>query len=96
MRADKKNHWIHLYASGDITLKKLHQKSGKKVTKAINIVPRYGGRLFMTAGRPIFLTWILGIGFATNPKCLQKATAAMQNHYDTKQKALPDIPEKPS
>lgn len=26
LRVDKKNHWIHLYSSGDLTLKFLHRK----------------------------------------------------------------------
>ena len=29
LRVDKKNHWIHTYSSGDITLKFLHRKRGK-------------------------------------------------------------------
>lgn len=29
LRVDKKNHWIHVYAAGDITLKFLHRKRGK-------------------------------------------------------------------
>jgi len=42
-RVDKKNHWIHIYAAGDITLKRLHRRRGKKAIEAINIIPRYGG-----------------------------------------------------
>ena len=42
-RVDKKNHWIHVYASGDITLKVLHRKRGKEAIESINIIPRYGG-----------------------------------------------------
>jgi len=44
-RVDKKNHWIHVYSSGDITLKFLHRKRGKKAIEAINIIPRYGGTI---------------------------------------------------
>ncbi len=43
LRVDKKNHWIHVYSSGDITLKCLHRKRGKKAMEDINIIPRYGG-----------------------------------------------------
>ena len=43
MRVDKKNQWIHVYASGDITLKFLHKKRGKEAMQAINIIPRYSG-----------------------------------------------------
>jgi len=45
LRVDKKNHWIHVYASGDITLKFLHRKRGKTAIEAIDIIPRYGGKI---------------------------------------------------
>lgn len=45
LRVDKKNHWIHVYSSGDITLKFLHRKRGKEAINAINIIPRYGGSI---------------------------------------------------
>jgi len=43
LRVDKKNHWIHVYSAGDITLKFLHRKRGKEAINSINIIPRYGG-----------------------------------------------------
>jgi transposase len=43
LRVDKKKQWIHVYASGEITLKCLHPKRGKEAIEAINIIPRYGG-----------------------------------------------------
>jgi len=43
MRVDKKNHWIHVYSGGNITLKILHAKRGKEAIEHINIIPRYGG-----------------------------------------------------
>jgi len=42
-RVDKKNHWIHVYSSGDITLKFLHRKRGTEAIDSIDIIPRYGG-----------------------------------------------------
>jgi rubrerythrin len=42
-RVDTKNHWIHVYSSGDITLKFLHRRRGSAAIEAINIIPRYGG-----------------------------------------------------
>ncbi len=45
LRVDKKKHWIHVYSSGDITLKFLHRKRGKEAIEAINIIPRYGGTI---------------------------------------------------
>jgi len=44
-RIDKKNHWIHVYSSGDLTLKFLHRKRGKEAIEFINIIPRYGGAI---------------------------------------------------
>jgi transposase len=41
LRVDKKNHWIHVYAGGDITLKFLHRKRGKEAITDIDIIPRY-------------------------------------------------------
>jgi len=43
LRVDKKNHWIHVYSAGDITLKCLDRGRGIKAIDQINIVPRYGG-----------------------------------------------------
>lgn len=43
LRVDKKNHWIHVYSAGDITLKRLHRKRGKEAIESIAIIPRYGG-----------------------------------------------------
>ena len=42
-RVDKKNHWVHSYSYGDITLKFIHQKRGTEAIDAIDIIPRYGG-----------------------------------------------------
>lgn len=43
MRVDKKNHWVHVYSAGEITLKFLHKNRGKKAMEDIGIIPRYGG-----------------------------------------------------
>ena len=43
LRVDKNNHWIHVYASGDITLKRLHRRRGKEAIEDIDIIPRYEG-----------------------------------------------------
>lgn len=45
LRVDKKNTWIHVYSSGDITLKFLHPKRGKQAIDDFNIIPRYGGSI---------------------------------------------------
>jgi transposase len=42
-RVEGKNHWIHVYSSGDTTLKFLHRKRGKDAIVGIDIIPRYGG-----------------------------------------------------
>jgi transposase-like protein len=43
LRVDKKNYWIHVYSSGDITIKFLHEKRGKEAIEHIKIIPFYGG-----------------------------------------------------
>lgn len=43
LRVDKKNHWIHVYSSGDITLKFLHRRRGREAIEKIGVIPRYGG-----------------------------------------------------
>ena len=45
LRVDKKNHWIHVYSGGDITLKFLHRKRGKEAIEDINMIPRYSGHI---------------------------------------------------
>lgn len=43
LRVDRSNHWIHVYAAGDLTLKFLHRKRGRAAVEDLNIIPRYGG-----------------------------------------------------
>jgi len=43
LRVNKKNCWIHVYSSGNLTLKFLHRKRGKEAVDDIGILPRYGG-----------------------------------------------------
>lgn len=45
LRVDKKNHWIHVYSAGDLTLKFLHRKRGTEAIEEINIIPRYNGAI---------------------------------------------------
>jgi transposase len=45
LRVNKKNHWIHSYSSGEITLKFLHKGRGIEAMEDINIIPRYGGTI---------------------------------------------------
>ena len=42
-RVNRKNHWIHVYSSGDITLKFLHEKRGKEAIEEIGLIPTYEG-----------------------------------------------------
>jgi len=45
LRVDKNNHWIHVYSSGEITLKFLHRKRGCQAINDINIIPRFSGAI---------------------------------------------------
>ena len=49
LRVDRKNHWIHVYSAGTLTVKCLHAKRGREAIEAIGILPRYGG---VAAGQP--------------------------------------------
>ena len=39
----EKNHWIHVYSAGPLTVKRLHPKRGCEAIEATDIIPRYGG-----------------------------------------------------
>ena len=43
LRVDRKNHWIHVYSAGTLTVKCLHPKRGCEAIDAIGIIRRYGG-----------------------------------------------------
>jgi len=43
MKVNGKNHWIHVYSSGDTTLKFIHPKRGIEAIEDIGIIPRYKG-----------------------------------------------------
>jgi len=43
LKVEKTKHWIHVYSSGDITLKFLHKGRGKEAIDSIGIIPTYGG-----------------------------------------------------
>ena len=43
LRVDRKNHWIHVYSGGDITIKRLHRKRGREAIEDIGFMPRYAG-----------------------------------------------------
>ena len=43
LRVDRKNHWIHVYSGGEVTVKRLHRKRGCEAIDDIGIIPRYGG-----------------------------------------------------
>ena len=45
LQVDRRKHWIHLYASGEITLKLLHRRRGKRAIEEFGIIPRYGGAI---------------------------------------------------
>ena len=43
LRVDRKNHWIHVCAGGEVTLKFLHPRRGREAIDALGVIPRYGG-----------------------------------------------------
>ena len=46
----RKNHWIHVYSAGHITLKRLHPKRGREAIEAIGIIPATAAWSSTTAG----------------------------------------------
>jgi transposase len=44
-RVDRAQQWIHVYASGDLTLKFLHRKRGKEAIEEIGLIPHYEGTI---------------------------------------------------
>lgn len=45
LKVDKKNHWVHSYSAGEVTLKFLHEKRGREAIEDIGIIPRYKGTI---------------------------------------------------
>ena len=45
LRIDRKNHWLHSYSAGAVTLKFVHRRRGRAAIDALNVIPRYGGIL---------------------------------------------------
>ena len=45
IRIDKKNHWLHSYSAGDLTLSFCHPNRGCAAMDDLNIIPRYRGIL---------------------------------------------------
>jgi len=69
-RVDTKNHWIHAYSSGDVTLKFLHRSRGKAAIDEINIIPRYGGAIIHDCwSHPIYRTMAAVTGCVVHTYC---------------------------
>jgi transposase len=43
LRVAKRNHWIHVYSAGELTVKFLHEKRGREAADDIGVLPKYGG-----------------------------------------------------
>jgi transposase len=54
MRVNKKNHWVHVCSSGNITLKMLHPKRGLEAIEAIGIIPKYTGTIIHDCWKSYF------------------------------------------
>ncbi len=59
LNVDKKRHWIHVYSSGETTLKFLHPQRGTEAIDKITIIPRYGG-IIIHDGWSSYLTYEQG------------------------------------
>ena len=54
LRVERKNYWIHVYSSGEITLKFLHHKRGARPSRRSTSFPAMEGPSSTTAGPPIW------------------------------------------
>ena len=45
LRVERKNHWLHSYGFGNLTLKFVHPRRGRAALDELNVLPRYGGIL---------------------------------------------------
>ena len=45
LRVERKNHWLHSYGFGNLTLKFVHPRRGRAALDELNVIPRYGGIL---------------------------------------------------
>ena len=45
LRVDRKNHWLHSYGAGDLTVKFVRRGRGRAAIDELGVVPRYGGVL---------------------------------------------------
>lgn len=79
-RVDKKNHWIHGYSAGDITLKRLHKKRGKAAVEAVNIIPRYGGIIIHDCWASYFAYEACGHGLCGS-HLLRELTFIIEAHH---------------
>ena len=45
LRVERKNHWLHSYGFGNLTLQFVHPRRGRAALDELNVIPRYGGIL---------------------------------------------------
>jgi len=81
LRVDKKNHWIHVYSAGGITLKFLHRKRGKEAIESINIIPRYGGVIIHDCWSSYFSYKHCGHGLCGSHLLRELTFIAESNNY---------------
>ena len=81
LRVDKKNYWIHVYAAGDITLKRLHRKRGKEAIEVIDIIPRYGGVIIHDCWASYLSYTHCGHGLCGSHLLRELAFVVDSNHY---------------
>ena len=81
LRVDKKNHWIHVYSSGDITLKFLHRKRGKEAIESITIIPRYNGVIIHDCWSSYFSYKHCGHGLCCSHLLRELTFIAESNEY---------------
>ncbi len=81
LRVNKKRQWIHVYSSGEITLKFLHPKRGDEAIVVIDIIPRYDGIVIHDCWASYFAYDNCGHGLCGSHLLRELTFIVETNHY---------------
>jgi hypothetical protein len=81
LRVDKRNQWIHVYSSDNITLKFLHQKRGIGAIETIDIIPKYSGTIIHDCWRSYLSYEHCGHGLCGSHLVRELTHAIESNNY---------------
>lgn len=82
LKVDEKNQWIHVYSSGEITLKFLHKNRGKKAIEDFGLIPLYGGIIVHDCWASYLAYGHLGHGLCGSHLLRELTFIIDSNNYD--------------